>query len=559
MSTRMRIRHVINTVGSSARNDLLEAQDLTLRSIEAALRLAPRDVEVEVVGVHFADEALPISWLRGDWTLERSVLNRGSFTSKRRLPLLADVLAPFNENDYDLGVFTNIDIALQPAFYELVTDINQSGHDAFTINRRTVYPRYGVNTDAWLASQTGVPHSGHDCFVFTPDVIRRAEVSDVCIGVPLVGRALLFNMMLQADSFRQFIDLNATFHIGDDRPWRRPEMQELVKHNEEAFARLVLKLVDRFGESEVKKLPRGRSHLIRARNPRKRDIRRPRSRNAAQNPPAGSFDRRRLVFAASPGRSGTEYLARLLGTAKRTKSFHEGAPTMAGEPLRAVAYRGLEASYDRRQFKAEALKFQLKNLPSQGVLVETSHMFVKTFADIALDEFNHDRIAIVHLQRPLLPLLASMMGLGWFTGHAPAWRDWLIPPTAPHSRFPITPDRITGPLDAALGYILDSAIRARDLRMATPNVKWVDLTIEQPLEREDAIALFEKLDLDPSDGTLRQAEERVNRRGKNKATRNVGMSQERLETEVRAFAERFASEIHAVRVEDMFSDVLVDV
>ncbi|MBW7898496.1 hypothetical protein B188_13730 [Candidatus Brocadiaceae bacterium B188] len=38
----------------------------------------------------------------------------------------------------------------------------------------------------------------------------------------------------------------------------------------------------------------------------------------------------RLLFSINPGRSGSQYLAELLGTAEEVTSFHEAEPPMNG-------------------------------------------------------------------------------------------------------------------------------------------------------------------------------------------------------------------------------------
>jgi hypothetical protein len=538
----MHIRHVVNTIGPSARPDLLDAQRLTLSTMERAIRSTSPEIEIEVVGVRFPDEGLPAPWLVDGWTLDRSVADLGTFTNGRRLPLLADLLDPLASGEFDLGVFTNIDIALQPHFYDLVAEIHENGHDAFTINRRTVHSKWGRNSAAWLASQTGVPHPGHDCFVFTPEVLKGVDVDDLCIGAPFVARGLIYNLILGAQNFRQFVDLNATFHVGDDRMWTGRKHHEYASHNGRAFTRVVSKLIERYGEAAVGGLPAGRREVARASGEISGE-RMTHPRHGRQLRQARTFDNRRLMFAASPGRSGTKFLAQLLGSAESTLAFHEGKPNMAGEFLRAVAYRPPADSYQDRMLKVRHLRDTLRELPERSTVIDTTHMFIKTFADVVLDEFNHDRITILDLRRPLLPLIGSMMDLGWFTAWAPKWRDWLIPPTAPGSLFPISSDRVTSRVDVALGYVLDSKIRTRSVRAVTPHVRWVDVMVERLADRREIETLFSEIRLEPTAATFDTASHKVNVMSELKGQRNVGMSEERLAEEIASFAERFSEEI----------------
>ena len=547
----MHIRHVVNTVGPSARPDLLEAQRLTLDSVEKAIRSTAPEIEVEVVGVHFPDEDLPAPWLVNGWTLDRSVADLGTFTNGRRLPLLADLLRPLASGEFDLGVFTNIDIALQPHFYDLLAEIHARGHDAFTINRRTVHPKWGRKSATWLASQTGVPHPGHDCFVFTPEVIKGVDVDDLCIGAPYVARGLMYSLILGSQNFRQFVDLNATFHVGDDRTWAAPQHNEYASHNGRAFTRVISKLIERYGGAAVAGLPAGRREIARASGGNSGE-RTTHPRHGRQLRQPRSFDNRRLVFAASPGRSGTKFLAQVLGSTESTVAFHEGKPNMAGEFLRAVAYRPAADSYQERMVKVQHLRDTLREMPERSTVIDTTHMFVKTFADVVLDEFNHDRITIMDLRRPLPSLIGSMMDLGWFTAWAPKWRDWLIPPTAPGSVFPIPMDRVTSRVDVALGYVLDSRIRTRDLRAVTPHVRWVDVMVEGLVDRHSIETLLAELHLDPSPVTFDLASAQVNVKSELKGKRKVGMPKDRLAEAIASFAERFSEQIAAAEVGHMF-------
>ncbi|NCG22612.1 MAG: hypothetical protein GWP47_00550, partial [Actinobacteria bacterium] len=159
----MRIRHVISTVGDSAPKELVEAQQLTLRSIRTALHCVEEGIDVEVRAVHFPDELLDCNWVTDCPVLNRSVLDVGEFEVQRRLPLLFDVLAALGDSsEYDVAVYTNVDITLQPLFYELIAEIHDKGHDATTITRRTVHPGFQGASLAGLSTANSSPHPGHD-------------------------------------------------------------------------------------------------------------------------------------------------------------------------------------------------------------------------------------------------------------------------------------------------------------------------------------------------------------------------------------------------------------
>ena len=247
-----RIRHVINTVGPNAPDRLLIPQRLTLDSIERARSITDPKISVDVVSVSFPDELTPRPWLTRGPDLQRSVLDLGDFPDAPALPLLADLLAAFgSDDDWDIGIFTNLDIAVQPLFYELVAEIADEGYDAFTINRRTVDP---MSSDAGLArigAQSGGPHPGHDCFVFTPAVLAQIDVGEIVVGARFIGRALRTNLILAAERCHTFTELHATFHLGDDRSWAGPKAQPLTAHNRDAFHDVLDRLSSRCGADRV--------------------------------------------------------------------------------------------------------------------------------------------------------------------------------------------------------------------------------------------------------------------------------------------------------------------
>lgn len=545
-----RICHVLNTVGPSAPDSLREVQALTLASIEYALGNLPDSVAVEVRAAHFSEDPIPAPWIVDAVRLDRSVLDFGVFSVPRRLPLLGDVLDAA-ETDTDLTIFTNIDIAVQPLFYAAITDLHGRGFDAFTVNRRTLHPPARMPGLAGLSTMLGVAHPGTDCFVFESQLLERIDVGHLCLGAPLVGRILLQNLVLHAEAFREFADLHMTYHLGDDRLWDDDRYLEYEIHNEEAYTEVMSRLADRCGQDTVGRLPgvdtwrneherHGGTPEAIVRERRNARLTRQRSGEQQDTQP---FGRRRLVFAASPGRSGTEHLARLFGTAKRTVAHHEATPTMTGMWLRRIAYEDPARSYDERSMKCDALRLELEHVPDGGLYVDTSHMFIKSFADVVVDSFDHRQITILVPRRPLVQLAASMLSLGWFSSLAPAWPDWLLPPTCPESRFPISPDEVTGRLDLIIGYVMDSELRTRELRERTPDIDWIDLDVNRIGEETIVRGLFERLLTGPTDATWAVTSRSANVKVVEKRQRQAGIPAAQVEQGIASFRDRFTEQI----------------
>jgi hypothetical protein len=164
------------------------------------------------------------------------VIDVADFETTKRFPLIADLLrlgsaaAPGPDHD-DLIVYTNLDISLQPHFYEAVRQLYKPGAPAHVINRRTIPGHYDSpdQLDAMLA-EPGERHGGWDCFVFPRRWVNELRLDGICIGAPYIGLAMLANLdALSGFRLVEHKDKHLTFHIGDDATWRG--RTDLSEHN----------------------------------------------------------------------------------------------------------------------------------------------------------------------------------------------------------------------------------------------------------------------------------------------------------------------------------------
>lgn len=231
---RIRIAHVVNPVDLPPGSDLYLAQPLTFESMRRARNFAAdrADVELHAVGYPEDTRVFPHGF-RHDDSLDRSILDVGEFAMPRKLPLLADVLERLYRNtDADYLIYTNVDIGLQPHFYTFVADRIAQGHEAFVINRRTLPKRYADVSDLdSIFSDYGRKHPGYDCFVFPRRLYEQFRLGHICIGVHLIGRALLWNLMAHARGFAIFREEHVTFHIGDDNTSKDIRQLDFIRHN----------------------------------------------------------------------------------------------------------------------------------------------------------------------------------------------------------------------------------------------------------------------------------------------------------------------------------------
>lgn len=244
------VAHMVNPVAVGPTSDLHTAQPITFESLRRARDFSAGDVDVTLLTSHFPEdaEAAPPDFA-GTPHLERSVCDLGTFRQPRRLPLLRDLLDRlYAATNAEWLIYSNVDIAVVPYFYEAVTMLIEQGHDAVVINRRTIPDTYREPSQLPLMyAEAGQPHPGHDCFVFRREWYPDFRLENVCIGVNWVGRVLLWNLCLHAKQFKEFTDLHLTFHIGNDKVWKDAEYDDYRAFNAGEAKAVLEDLTETFG------------------------------------------------------------------------------------------------------------------------------------------------------------------------------------------------------------------------------------------------------------------------------------------------------------------------
>jgi len=225
----------------------------------------------------------------------------------------------------------------------------------------------------------------------------------------------------------------------------------------------------------------------------------------------GSF---RCVFSINSGRSGSEFLAQLLGTGEGVHSYHEAPPEMIGAVLDEVNRKPIAHSRDARRFKCAAVRELMRG--KSGIFVETNHMFIKTFYDVAVDEFRD--IDVIVLRRELARVVKSFIELCYFTPRNPAWNKWMsIPGGANSAVTPIAPFERMDQYDRVIAYLVD--IEARAIRFAAehPHVRLHEVRLESLNHADGIRALFESLRIETTTETWKPDVHHRNERRDNKA------------------------------------------
>lgn len=260
------IHHVLNPVAAGYDSDLWIAQPLTFESIERARVFhdgvnpdAGRQVSVHAVMV--GDEQVAIEPIREPVVhrinrTAREILGR---ENARPLPAIKDIIRPVVEQarDEDVIVYTNVDIGVQPQFYDYVRRWFENGNDGLVINRRTIGRNYGVQGEhSDVVSDVGKPHPGFDCFAARARAFRRFVLGDTVIGTHLIGRVILWNVAAMADNWKLVRDGHLTFHVGDDNTGKDEKNNYLVVHNHgQAVKTLKALRSDKFLEALLEKAP----------------------------------------------------------------------------------------------------------------------------------------------------------------------------------------------------------------------------------------------------------------------------------------------------------------
>jgi hypothetical protein len=167
--------------------------------------------------------------------LEKSVLDVNLELQKRKLPLIGDILKKLPEaGAADYYIYTNMDIALMPYFYDTAFEYIEKGHDAIVINRRRISNTYKkIEQLPLMYPDMGTSHPGFDCFIFKKELLDKLVLENICIGVSFLEVTLMHNLFSFAENPLYVPDAHLTFHIGMEV--LAPRNNNFYKHNRKEF------------------------------------------------------------------------------------------------------------------------------------------------------------------------------------------------------------------------------------------------------------------------------------------------------------------------------------
>lgn len=211
------IKHIIPLLDRDAPKQLVGTQRRAIETIFQASRSSDPNLSIELVGIRPRGRALAdkdflesTDLVVEDWTPKEF---RASGTPHNHTE---DIFKA--ARGADLFVYSNIDICLQKNFYSWIWAQKLRGLRSFSITRRTV-PHVLALDFGEANGHLGLPHPGDDCFVFQPGLLSNHSYSATRIGLPLTGRLVSINLLLNNPLHKKFRNEMLTFHFGDDRDW----------------------------------------------------------------------------------------------------------------------------------------------------------------------------------------------------------------------------------------------------------------------------------------------------------------------------------------------------
>ena len=238
-----KIAHIINVVEDRKGNPsyLNTAQPITIKSmvkayIEAGGRM-PNTVQenmgkIELYSIQLAHEKqreMPVEFNVLP-PLQKNINHYHDFSKPQKpLPRIYDILkALYQNSDAEYFIYTNVDIGVNPHFYNSIRKLIDQGYDAACINRRNIHKIWkGTNCSAEsmevLYEAVGKMHGGKDCFLFRRDIFPKFNFSNMVIGYPPIGSYFLEELQRHSKNFiwlKKGKDNFMTFHIGYEEEWR---------------------------------------------------------------------------------------------------------------------------------------------------------------------------------------------------------------------------------------------------------------------------------------------------------------------------------------------------
>lgn len=261
MNNTLQLYHIINPVKVNRESDLYIAQPFTFSALQRAQHYAETyltNCKVKIITRCYDEDQFIIpEFIENRQVLDRSVLNFVDIQPKRKLPLIDDLMrveSLIDNTAQSYIIYSNIDIAPMPFFYESISAYIKEGYDCIAVNRKTISAEYGDPIHLAKAfSDIGNDHEGVDTFVVRQDLFNKFILENISIGLPPIGLSLMANILCFAQKPIWLRRSHLTMHLGDDKNWLNPKMKGYRMHNFKNFRSVLDKLLS---TPEVKPVPK---------------------------------------------------------------------------------------------------------------------------------------------------------------------------------------------------------------------------------------------------------------------------------------------------------------
>lgn len=270
----------------------------------------------------------------------------------------------------------------------------------------------------------------------------------------------------------------------------------------------------------------------------------------------------RLIMSINPGRSGSNYLAVLLDTAKNISAFHEPSPTMAGRYVKLFPAKNpslisrllYPLIYLRKMKKVTAIKKTLKIIPSGNFYAEMTHMFILSFYDVVMKHFPD--VQVIHLRRNMAKVMKSYIDTNNF---APGFHDvekkvnglggeinqtkfWCVSPNSQSAAIEaLARDTEIDQYDLCVAYLIEIEARAQRFRKQYRHVRVIEVAIESLNEMENIASFFEELGAEISPETELVVGKIKNKKSQMKSKLGISVSENYCRERINQYIEKCKS------------------
>ena len=250
----MKIAHVLNPFkcGKDNPSYLYYAQPITFKTMRnAQLEAKNKNIDVELYAANFPedDKIIPKYFIKLPHLKKSTKKLFPRISGKKKLPIIQEMLnLTFKHSNADYIIFTNTDIGVQKNFYIAINDlIKKNNYTSFVINRRDIRKKENgirlTHKDEHIniiynLIKSGRKHPGKDCFIMRRDLIKKINFNNMFTGYPPWGHTLHRKLRQISKKHEIFLDLELTFHLGNDKAWQNNGNP--LKNKNKEISRIVL-------------------------------------------------------------------------------------------------------------------------------------------------------------------------------------------------------------------------------------------------------------------------------------------------------------------------------